>query len=256
MSRLISWEAAARSAAGTEQLEVRAFAETGSTMDDARSLIREVAPASLLLVLAERQNQGRGRQGRRWESASGNLFATVAFRLERADPAIASFSLIAGLVVLRALEELGVTSLRCKWPNDIVGIDRRKLAGILLELVTDGAPWVLVGVGVNMLYAPLPDAVALRELTSDGIDPATLSGRLAARLFAALQLFEAQGFAAFHADCVKMSANVGHGIEVDLGDRILKGTCTGLSERGGLLVKSGEISQEILAGHVLRWGMA
>lgn len=256
MTRLTAWEEIARAALGSAPIDVRALAETASTMDEARALMRESSSAVALMVIAERQTQGRGRQGRRWESIPGNLFATIALPLKRADPAIASFSLVVGLVVVRALEELQVAALRCKWPNDIVGIDRRKLAGILLELVTDGNPCVLVGVGINMLYAPVPEAVALRELTVDEIHPAALAGRLATRLVAARDVFEAKGFSAFHPECVMMSANVGHSIEIDLGDRVLKGMCTGLSERGGLLVRSGEGIQEVLAGHVLRWGGA
>lgn len=125
--------------------------ETGSTMDDARALAAEGGlPGSL--VLAEHQREGRGRtRGRRWEGERGSsLLATlIAPPAWRGLPAL---SLRVGLALALACEDfcrvrgLGLPTLGLKWPNDLMGGDR-KLGGILCEV---GPRALLVGFGINI----------------------------------------------------------------------------------------------------------
>ncbi len=102
-------------------------------------------------LVAERQNAGRGRQGRAWDSPAGNLYASGFVRMGDVDPPAPTLALVAGIAVVEAL---GTSGLLLKWPNDVL-VGGAKLAGILLERHGDA---VIVGVGVNLAHHPdLPD---------------------------------------------------------------------------------------------------
>jgi len=110
--------------------------------------------------LAERQTAGRGRDGQRWASPRGNLYATIAWSdpEEKFPP-----SLLAALQLMWAetVDRHGGPSTRCKWPNDgyIAG---RKWAGMLaVRWSARGA--LLVGFGANLRV--VPEEVAMTATT-------------------------------------------------------------------------------------------
>ncbi|MCQ7030021.1 biotin--[acetyl-CoA-carboxylase] synthetase, partial [Escherichia coli] len=76
---------------------------------------------------------GRGRQGRDWQSPTGNFHGSTAVDLRPTDPPPASLALTAGVALIRAVEAAApATGLMLKWPNDLL-LGPGKLGGILLE---------------------------------------------------------------------------------------------------------------------------
>ena len=118
-----------------------------STQDRAREL--GGSGSGPLVVVAEEQTAGLGTHGRSWLApAAQGLLASWLFRPAPAEPAL--FALLAGVAVARALDGLGVTGARLKWPND-VEVGRNKVAGALAHATTDGEGGSLVlGIGVNV----------------------------------------------------------------------------------------------------------
>jgi len=142
------------------------FDSTASTMDDAHS-IAAVDAAAGTVVIADRQAAGRGRNGRRWASESGQgIWMTVIERPN--DPrAIGVLSLRIGLRAARALDRFSEFPIGLKWPNDLF-VGDGKLAGILVEARwrADRVEWVAIGIGVNVrLPANVSTAAALRAGT-------------------------------------------------------------------------------------------
>jgi BirA family biotin operon repressor/biotin-[acetyl-CoA-carboxylase] ligase len=127
--------------------------ETGSTSADivARLGRGDLLPEGFWLV-SDRQNAGRGRQGRPWEDATGNFMGSTLVRLGPGDPPSSTLSFAVGL----ALYETCITrlvvprQLQLKWPNDLL-LMGAKLSGILLEQERDV---VVIGIGVNLAEAP------------------------------------------------------------------------------------------------------
>jgi BirA family biotin operon repressor/biotin-[acetyl-CoA-carboxylase] ligase len=126
------------------------FDSTESTMDDAHGLATLDAAAGSV-VLTDRQTAGRGRNGRRWASESGQgIWMTVVERPN--DPsAVDVLSLRLGLHAARALDRFAPAPVRVKWPNDLY-VGTAKLAGILVEARwrSGRIDWVAIGIGVNV----------------------------------------------------------------------------------------------------------
>ncbi|MDP1890110.1 MAG: biotin--[acetyl-CoA-carboxylase] ligase [Gemmatimonadaceae bacterium] len=125
----------------------------GSTMDLAHAAAGR-GVASGTLILANEQDAGRGRGGRRWSSApGGGLWMTLVER--PASPGgIEVLSLRVGLYMAEALDALAGERVRLKWPNDLY-VGEGKLAGILIEARwrDQRVEWVAIGVGVNVVPA-------------------------------------------------------------------------------------------------------
>lgn len=134
----------------------------GSTMDLAHAAAGRGAEAGTL-ILANEQEAGRGRGGRRWSSApGGGLWMTLVER--PASPGgLDVLSLRVGLYMAEALDALAGARVRLKWPNDLY-LGDGKLAGILIEARwrDQRVEWVAIGVGVNIVpAADVPGAVGL-----------------------------------------------------------------------------------------------
>jgi BirA family biotin operon repressor/biotin-[acetyl-CoA-carboxylase] ligase len=144
-----------------------------------------------------------------------------------------------------------VLDLRLKWPNDLVTADGGKVGGVLAELEThaeafgDGwSPYVLLGVGVNVLQAAFPeDLPQARSLAQLGRDPAWLRdrARLIGALVAAIEAVD-PGSPGLLEPWRARSITLGRRVRV--GDR--EGVATGLREDGALLVDGAPV----LAGDV------
>lgn len=115
-------------------------------------------------LVALAQSAGRGRQGREWQSPSGNFHGSTFIRLRSGDPPPQTLALVAAIAVhdaVRVASEGRITP-QLKWPNDLL-VSGAKLAGILLERSGDA---VITGIGVNLAQAAdLPDrrTVALAD---------------------------------------------------------------------------------------------
>jgi len=140
--------------------------EVPSTMDVARRLARKGCP-HFTVVVAERQNRGRGRLQRSWVSASGGIYFTMVLRPDL--PAALSYrlSFAVSATLTEVLRRRYALDARVKWPNDIL-VDGRKVCGMLLELEAEGGlvSFVNVGLGINANNAPPVDetgAVALHQ---------------------------------------------------------------------------------------------
>ena len=94
---------------------IRTVAETGSTNDDLAALARAGAEEGLWLR-ADRQQGGRGRQGRVWHSPAGNLYASTIVRLRAGDPPAPTLALVAAFARwLGRWRSEGLAPVRARW---------------------------------------------------------------------------------------------------------------------------------------------
>lgn len=125
------------------------FETVASTQDLARKHLGDLP----VLVIAQEQTAGRGREGTRWLNADRALAASLAVVV--ADDDRRPFSLMAGVAATRAAEGSVL-----KWPNDVMA-DDRKVGGILVER---SGEVVVIGLGLNLWWAhPVEGASAVHE---------------------------------------------------------------------------------------------
>ena len=122
------------------------------------------------VAVCDQQTAGRGRLGRRWETAPGtSVLCSVALR-PPADRRAAELSLVGGMGAADAVELALNLAVQIKWPNDVM-VNRSKVAGILAE-ARNGLVILGVGINVNQTRDELPGetkspVASLR--TTDGV---------------------------------------------------------------------------------------
>ena len=227
---------------------------TGSTNDDARALAEQGAPSGTT-VIAEFQTAGRGRRGRAWQGTAGlSLHFSMLVRAPRGGFSCLSAAPVrVGLLCLRALQELNVAAVRLKWPNDLQ-LDGRKLGGILCESVLGAAPFLVIGIGINVgqTEQDFPDelrshATSLALKAGQVIPRSEVAGALARQLLREAGRMAAPLDQDELARLLAHDALRGHAIAID--DEPL-GTALGINEEGALLVHTGYGVQLVRSGTV------
>jgi BirA family biotin operon repressor/biotin-[acetyl-CoA-carboxylase] ligase len=141
-----------------------------SVCDSTNDVVRtqaSVGAAEGLLVVADAQTAGRGRQRRTWHSPPGmNLYFSLLLRPGLQVRQAAPLTLLAGAALAQALARSGAAP-RVRWPNDVLlpfAGQMRKAAGILMEMTSEAQSirHIVLGVGVNVNSAEFPPELADR----------------------------------------------------------------------------------------------
>jgi len=216
------------------------------------------APCGTVIV-ADSQNAGRGRRGRSWlSSPEGSLTFSLLWRLAGPAAGLAGLSLAVGVALAEALETLGATRVRLKWPNDVLldyGTGPAKLAGILVELATDRrGTQAVIGIGLNLKTPgedlPQPAAGLMDDLA--GLpDRHLVLASILVSLAGVLDKFEAGGFSALRSAWECRHAWQGRQVRV-MQDGVVdgEGVCLGVDVDGALLVETPVCIKRFLAGDV------
>lgn len=109
------------------------------------------------LAVADIQNAGRGRLGRRWSAPGGtSVMMSILLRPSYTPSYAPMMTLIMGLSVAQACKAAGA-DVSIKWPNDAV-INGKKICGILTEMsaVQDKIEYAVIGTGINVNLREFP----------------------------------------------------------------------------------------------------
>jgi BirA family transcriptional regulator, biotin operon repressor / biotin---[acetyl-CoA-carboxylase] ligase len=148
------------------------FDEIDSTNKEAHRIVKQFPPSTLILkqgivITADRQSAGQGRENRTWYSTEGGLYYTLLFKprtLTLEDLSDMSLKVAKKMQTL-VFEQSGVMPT-LKWPNDLF-LNGRKLAGILIDCLSPASqtsPEVMViGIGINLNQSIFPDPVSTIE---------------------------------------------------------------------------------------------
>ena len=106
-----------------------------------------------LLVVANKQTDGRGRMGRKFFSPPGTgLYMTIGIKPKFAIDKALYVTIATAVAVSRAVEEIAEVKTKVKWVNDIF-VNNKKICGILTEaganLETGKIDNILIGIGIN-----------------------------------------------------------------------------------------------------------
>jgi BirA family transcriptional regulator, biotin operon repressor / biotin---[acetyl-CoA-carboxylase] ligase len=227
--------------------------ELPSTSNHLIALARDGAPDGLA-VLALRQTAGRGRDGRTWSDAPGNLALSVLIRPRHPAREAPQWSLLGGVALAEAARAIDPEpdALRLRWPNDLL---RRgaKCAGLLAEsaLSPDGGlAWLVLGFGVNLAHAPAVPGRATARLGRPE-PPEAFAARLLDRVGAWRRVRDSEGFGPIRDAWAALGPVRGERIAARWGQGTAEGGFAGLSGDGSLLLQTGQGVLRIAAGEVM-----
>lgn len=225
---------------------LRYLGTVSSTQDEMRAWAenpRSPAPHGAVVV-AERQVAGRGRRGRVWDSNHGTLTFSVLLRGEAQDLSLGTLALLPLAVGVAAQHASQVGGL--KWPNDMLTLDRRKLAGILVEADLRGeeARRAIIGIGINVTGAPA-GAAHLSEF-QPGLTRAEVLGRILRELEHWLTAPAQDILRAWKT----VSLTLGQPVRVQTPRGPIEGRATDLDSSGSLLVQTSSGLHTVSAGDV------
>lgn len=130
--------------------EIFFYETVGSTNTIASDLAGKTTEGSV--VIANSQQKGRGRLGRKWESPPGvNIYISIILKPEIESKDATLITVMAVVACATALRRVTGLHVTIKWPNDLMVSDK-KIGGILTELKTDHGRIIsaIVGIGINV----------------------------------------------------------------------------------------------------------
>ncbi|MFT5319623.1 MAG: BirA family biotin operon repressor/biotin-[acetyl-CoA-carboxylase] ligase, partial [Chlamydiales bacterium] len=219
------------------------FPDIDSTNSWAKINAQNFEPGKITLITAEKQRDGKGRQGRKWISPAGeNLYATIVFQIPDSLKTPGSLTQVLAVTTARLLEDLGY-SPQIKWPNDLL-INGKKVAGILAELVTLAeGPGIAMGIGLNVNMPPHTLASIGQAATSlvleegENISIQELGSSLASRYAKDLELFFSNNPYSFHSDLDRFNLFKNKIVSLDDGGNLWKGRFTSLNPDGSIQIE-------------------
>ncbi|MEI8374642.1 MAG: biotin--[acetyl-CoA-carboxylase] ligase [Planctomycetota bacterium] len=268
-------------------IDVEHHASIGSTNDRA---IQCAAPERVklpLLIITDCQTAGRGRGSNRWWTGPGSLAfslligpeppSTVGMPatggcvgwasqpVQKESPSTVGMpatggrrsglvALAAGVAVVEALapwvpgHEIGI-----HWPNDVM-LDGRKLAGILIEVLSDGKLVIGIGINTNNTATDAPEevrprVVTLRDVTGRSHDHVELLISILCQLqrqLAALSVSPESVAARTHELCLQR----GKRLQIVQGEKPIEGRCLGIATDGAMLLEIDGKPQMVYSGVV------
>ena len=220
--------------------------ETPSTNDSVLELLSKCnAPC---IVCAAVQTKGRGRLGRKWEGADGNLYVSFAYQITILK--IGHYVLLSGLAVLETIKTFApVARVEVKWPNDVF-LEGKKVSGILFEKGPDDY-WVM-GIGINVARTPqvenpMYQITSLADLNVQTDRLKVLNVLVKHFDFLKMQ-YEKHGFAFLRALWLDNAYNRGKSVVIKQNGKETEGILTDLDENANLVLSTNEGEKHILVG--------
>jgi BirA family biotin operon repressor/biotin-[acetyl-CoA-carboxylase] ligase len=198
-----------------------------------------------ICCLAERQTAGKGRRGKPWFSPfAQNIYMSLLWHFPRDLSALSGLSLVAAIAIAKALQQLGVTDLKLKWPNDI-SWQHKKLSGCLIEISGEShdiASTVIgVGINVHMTSEQTTDItqpwVDLHQITGQIYDRNQLISLVLNEIIQSLVLFQEQGFSPFMDSWKSFDLAYGKIVSLITSLGTIQGIGRGINEQGHLLLE-------------------
>lgn len=205
-------------------------------------------------VSADYQTAGRGRIGRRWESASRqNLTFSVLIKDKTLVEKFGLISVGSAVAVMNVLKSFGISGVSVKWPNDVY-VNGKKICGILLDGITlNGALGeVVVGIGLNVnqtdFGAELSNATSVKaELLAD-VDLKKIKSSVYKELYRVLTLLKVSN------RCILEAQNndflKGKKVYCELDGVKKEVEALGINVDGTLKIRDGETVREVNTGEI------
>ncbi|MES2214811.1 MAG: biotin--[acetyl-CoA-carboxylase] ligase [Pseudomonadota bacterium] len=238
--------------------------EIDSTNLEARR-IAESGVDNNFVIWAKKQTQGKGRQGKSWQSLSNNLYLSILLNADSFYNKQSELCFVAGLAAQKVIEEKLCEAGRkfdiaLKWPNDVM-VDGAKISGILLEAIKiKNKHSLIIGIGINIHNHPKDldrSTTSLNDLGRQHSDAPEIEAQKILDL--TMQYFEYyyalwqnEGFSKIRELWLEKAYNPGGILTASYGAQKISGLFQDIDMQGSLRIKlpSGEI-HTLVAGEII-----
>lgn len=235
------------------------LAKVDSTNAHAARVFRKLNRPTWILGL--KQTDGRGRRGRKWLNYEGNFAATLVLFTKETPDTLALRSFVTSLALFETLRLITGSSIffSLKWPNDVL-MNGRKLAGILLETLSQGfgKNALAIGVGVNLTADPdiskmevnaIPP-ISLFSTTGIKISPEQFLDYLAEHYAIWEAEFLKNGFQPIREAWLHHAERLGESVTAKLPNCQISGRFDTIDEKGHLVLTTAQGKEVIAAADV------
>lgn len=238
--------------------EVLYFDTIDSTNTKAQELAEKGYPSGTLVV-ADKQESGKGRRGRSWVSPSGTgIFMTLMIKPDINPNNASMLTLVAALAVAKAITSVTGEEALIKWPNDIV-VNSKKVCGILTEMNAqfDYINHIVVGIGINVHNESFPEEIS-QMASSLMIEAGGKRFHRAQIIAETMSYFEqyydtflkTQDLSALVRECDELLVNRNKSVRVLDPKEPFDGKAMGITPKGELIVDTWESRKLVSSGEV------
>ncbi|WP_117169375.1 biotin--[acetyl-CoA-carboxylase] ligase [Paraliobacillus sediminis] len=232
-----------------------------STQTKANQLAQEGC-AHGTVVIADRQETGRGRMNRSWFS-NNDLGVWLSIVLRPNVPPLQGpqLTLVVATVLAELIElDVGITPA-IKWPNDIL-INGKKIAGILTEMQAeqDKIHHIVIGIGlnVNQLADSFENeiskrATSLKIETGETFEKQKLIQSLLKRFEEAFDRYQLTGFSEVKDKWESFGYKINEEVSYKAGNVEKQGVIRGISTDGALIMENKQNQIETLYSAEINW---
>ena len=238
------------------------FESIDSTQSQALKIANEVNNEGTIII-AEKQTGGRGRSGRRWISPKGGIWFSIILHPKFDISNITLFPIASSLALSYAIEKTCKVSTELKWPNDLT-IKGKKLAGMLVDasLESNKIENLILGVGINFnvnikeiekVLKKTPNYYGVSSLNEqkNKITSKKLIQSFLVELEKMYEDLNNNKIKKIIGEWTKRSSTIGEKVEINTGNKKIKGIATKIDYDGGLIITNNGKSNKVIAGDVV-----
>jgi BirA family transcriptional regulator, biotin operon repressor / biotin---[acetyl-CoA-carboxylase] ligase len=207
------------------------------------------------VVVADKQEKGRGRKNRTWTSPEGGLWFSIIVYPGIPPQNAMIITMAASVSVVEAVIKKTGLKPAIKWPNDVL-INGKKLCGILTEMDAemDRINYAVIGIGINVNNSISKDlndlATSLKNQTKRNCSRVELLADIL-NIFDKNYMYIKSGDSKAVRDSWFMHADIiGKKVEVTLEKDKIVGFVNDIDENGCLILKNDIGIQKIIAGDI------
>ncbi len=226
------------------ETNVHYFDKVASTMEIAKDLAHKGC-SNFTVVIAGRQEKGRGRLDRAWMSDPGGLYFTIVLRPQIPIVLSSRVSFLASLTLARTLREGYEVDARLKWPNDIL-VNERKISGMLTEMEAeaDRVSFINIGIGINVNNDPsgsVAQASSLIKILGKPISRKALLSRFLDEFESRMQQADFDGIVS---EWKKNTVTLNRNVRIVTNRETTEGIAVDVDDNGALILKLADGSQK------------
>jgi BirA family biotin operon repressor/biotin-[acetyl-CoA-carboxylase] ligase len=210
------------------------YKEVTSTLDIAVKLANSNEISHGDVIIAQHQSKGRGRCNKEWKLVKGNIYLTIVLKPVVEEQLWSQISYIIGEAIYEAILQFDANlNVDLKWINDVL-IDKRKVAGILLEKSCPG--FLFTGIGINLFSGPSFkkfNAISLNEC-SDKFNKESLTLAFLDRFRLNYNEWLSNGFIPIKNLWLRRSSMLGKSVKIKYMERQKEGIFVGINDFGAM----------------------